>query len=100
MERAEEVRTGAILRALESEMGRSAEAEEAEDSKEQITLALEWVDGCKEGDQPRWIVPPGTEEGARQEALARARKVVDDAQKEDPEMEEQREGGRQGRWGG
>ena len=41
VERADEVRTGAILRALESKMGRSARDGEAEDIKEQIRLALE-----------------------------------------------------------
>ena len=49
VERPEDVHTGAILRALESQMGRSAGAEEAEDITEQIRLAFEWVDGCKEG---------------------------------------------------
>ena len=44
MKRAEEIHTRAIPRALESQMGRGAEAEEAEDIKEQIWLALEWVD--------------------------------------------------------
>ena len=96
VERAEDMRTGAILRASESQIGGGAEAEEAEDIKEQINLALKWVDGCKEGDQPRWIVPPGKEEGARQEALARARKIVEDARRQGPEMEVYPEGGRQG----
>ena len=77
-ERAEEVRTEAILRAFESQMGRSAEAIEAEDIKEQIRLALECVDSCMKRDQPRWIVPRGTEGGARQKALARRRKIVED----------------------
>ena len=98
VERAKKVRTRAILRALESQIGRSAEGEEAEDIKEQIRLALQWVDGCKEGDQPRRIVPPGTEEGARQEALVRASKIVEDARKQGREVEENPERGRQGRW--
>ena len=63
MEKAEERRTGAILRALESRMRRCAEDGEAEDIKEHIRLELEWVGGCKEGVQQRWIVPPGTKEG-------------------------------------
>ena len=74
VERAEEVRRGAILGVLESQVRRSAEAEEAEDIKEQMWLALEWVEGCKEGDQPRWIVLQGTEVGARQEALGKGQK--------------------------
>ena len=40
-ERSEEIRTRAILRASESQMGRCAKAEEAENIKEQIGLALE-----------------------------------------------------------
>ena len=98
--RTEEMRTTAILRALESQMGRGTAAEEAEDIKEQIRLALEWPNGCKEGEQLRWMVSRGTEEGARQESLARARKPVEDAQKQGAEMEEDPEGGRQDRWRG
>ena len=60
VQRAQEIGTRAILRDLESQIGRGAEAEEAEDIQEQIQLALEWVDGCKEGDQPRWLVLPAT----------------------------------------
>ena len=37
VERAEEVRTGAILRALDSHMGRNAKDEEVEDMKEQMS---------------------------------------------------------------
>ena len=79
IKRAEEMRTRAILRALESQMGRSAEAEEAEDIQEQIWLPRESVDDCKEGDQLRWIVPPrrSMEEGARRETLLRARKIME-----------------------
>ena len=55
------VRVGAILRVLESQVSRTAEDEEAQDSKEQIRKALEWVACGKERDQPRWIVIPGTE---------------------------------------
>ena len=84
MEEAGEVRTGAILRAFESQMGRCAEEGEAEDMKEQMRLALEWLAGCKEGDQMRRIVPPGAEEGTRQEVLARARKIIEYAKKEGP----------------
>ena len=47
VETEEEVRTEAILRALESQMGRSAEEGEAVDIKELIRRALEWVAGCK-----------------------------------------------------
>ena len=62
VERTGEVRKKAILRALELQMDRCAEAEEVEDIREQIPLALEWVANSKGGEQPRWIVPPGTEE--------------------------------------
>ena len=58
------------------------------------------MDGCKEGDELRLIVPPGTEEVARQEGLTRARKIMEDAQRQGPVMEEVTEGGRQGRWRG
>ena len=80
VETADQVRTWTILRALGSQMGRSAEAEEAEDIREQVKLALKWVDNCKQEDQPRWMVPPGTEEGVGQGALARARQIAEDSQ--------------------
>ena len=48
VERAEEVHERAILRALESQMGRCAEAQEVEDIKEQIRLALQWVTNSRE----------------------------------------------------
>ena len=41
VKRTDEVREMAVLRALESQMDRCAEAEEAEDIKEQIQLALD-----------------------------------------------------------
>ena len=100
VERAEEMRTRTILRALESQMGKGAEAREAGDIKDEIWLVLEWVDGYKEGDKPRWIVRPGTEEGARREALARARKFMEDVRKQGLEVEEDPQGGRQGGWRG
>ena len=68
VERAEEIPRRAILRALQLQMGRCAEAEEVEDIKEQICLALEWVDSSRDGNQPRWIVPPAAVEGTRREA--------------------------------
>ena len=49
VERAEEVREKAALQALKSEMGRCAQAEEMEDIREQIRLALEWVAAAGEG---------------------------------------------------
>ena len=67
--RTEEVRENAILQALESQTDRCAEAEEVEDIRKQIRLALEWVANSKGGEQPRWIVPPGTGEEHRKEAL-------------------------------
>ena len=47
VERTEEVREKAILRALELQMDRCAEAEEVEDIRKQILLALEWVANSK-----------------------------------------------------
>ena len=81
-------------------MGRCAEAGEAEDIKEQFRLALEWVDSSMDGNQPRWIVPPGAEEGTRREALARATKLVEELRKQGLEVEEHPEGGNQSRWTG
>ena len=96
----EEVRENAILRALEWQMDRCAEAEEAEDIREQIRLALEWVANSKGGEQPRWIVPPGTEEEHRKEALERARRLSEGARKQCLEVEEDREGERPSKWRG
>ena len=53
VERAEEVHKKAVLRALQSQMDRCAEAEEGEDIRERIRLALEWVANSKRGEQPR-----------------------------------------------
>ena len=79
-------------------MGRCAEAEEAEDIKEQIRLALELVESSRDGNQPRWVVPPNAERGTRREALARARKLVEEVQKQGLEVREDPEGGRQSKW--
>ena len=48
--RTEEVRENPILRVLESQMDRCAEAEEVEDIREHIWLALEWVANSKGGE--------------------------------------------------
>ena len=48
-ERAEEIHERAVLRAFEAQMDRFAEAEEVEDIREQIRLAMEWVASSKEG---------------------------------------------------
>ena len=97
VERADEIHTRAILRALESQMGRGAETEEAENIKEQIRLALEWVDSSKDGNQLRRIVPPRAEEGTRRKALATAGKLVEEVRKQGPGMKDDPEGGRQRR---
>ena len=94
VERAQEVHERAVLRALESQMDRCAEAEEVDDIKEQIRLAMEWVATSKGREQPRWIVPPGTEEEHRKGALARARGLVEGERKQCPEVEEDPEGER------
>ena len=99
-ERTEEVRENAILRALEWQMDRCAEAEELEDIREQIRWALEWVANSKGGEQPRWIVPPGTEEEHRRKPLARARRLWEGARKPCLEVEEDREGERPSKWRG
>ena len=100
VERTEEVRENAILRALESQMDGCTEAEEVEDIREQIRLALEWVANSKGGEQPRWIVPPGTEEEHRKEALERARRLSEGAKKQCLEVEEDPEGERPSKWRG
>ena len=101
VERTEEVREMAVLRALESQMDRCAEAEEAEDIREQIRLALEWVASSRGGGgQPRWIVAPGTEDGHRKEALERARRLTEGARKQGLEVEDDQGGGRPSTWRG
>ena len=98
VEGAEEVHERAVSRALDLQMGRCAEAEEVEDIKEQICLAKEWVTNSSRSEQPRWIVPPGTDEENRKEALARARRLVEVVQKQCSEVEEDPEGGRRSEW--
>ena len=98
--RTEEVREKTVLQALESQMDRGAEAEEVEDVREQIWLALEWVANSKGGEQPRWIVPPGTEEEHRKEALERARRLSEGARKQCLEVGDDPEGERPSKWRG
>ena len=97
VERTEEVREKAVLRALESQMDRYAEAEEAEDIREQIRLALEWVASSRGGEQPRSIVAPETEDGHRKEALERARRLRKGARKPGQEVEDGQGGERPSR---
>ena len=87
VERAEGRHERAILKALESQMGRGAEAEEAVDIKEQIRLALQWVTNSREREQPRWIVPQGAEEETRLQALARAGRLMGGVREQSPELE-------------
>ena len=100
VERTEEVREMAVLRALESQMDRCAEMEEAEDIREQIRLELEWVASSRGGEQPRWIVAPGTEDGHREGALERARRLREGARKQGLEVDDDQEGERPSRWRG
>ena len=100
VERMEEVREMAVLRVLESQMDRCAEAEEAKDIREQIRLALEWVTSSGGGEQPRWIVAPGTKDGHRKEASERARRLTEGARKQGLEVEDDQGGGRPSRWRG
>ena len=90
VEGAEEVHEWAVLRALESQMDRCGEAEEVEDIREQIRSAIEWVASSKGGEQPRWIVPAGTEDEHRKEALERARRLLEGERKQCLEFEEGR----------
>ena len=98
--RVEEVREMAVLRALESQMDRCAGAEEAEDIREQIRLALEWVASSRGGEQPRWIVAPGTDDRHRKEASERARRLTEGARKRGLEVEGNQGGERPSRWRG
>ena len=100
VERTEDVPEKAVLRALESQMDRCAETEEAEDIREQIRLALEWVTSSRGGEKPRWIVAPDTEEGHRKEVLERARRLIEGARRQSLEVEDDREGERPSRWRG
>ena len=100
VERTEQVSEKAVLRALESQMDRCAEAEEVEDIREQIRLALEWVANSKGGEQPRWLVTPGTEEEHKKEALETARRLSEGARKQCLEVEDDPEGERPSRWRG
>ena len=90
----------AVLRALDLQMDRCAEAEEAEDIREQSRLALDWVASSRGGEQPRWIVAPGTEDGHRKEALERARRLTEGARKPGLEVEDDQGGERPSRWRG
>ena len=90
----------AVLRALESQMDRCAEAEEAEDIREQIRLALEWVASSRGGEQPRWLVAPRTEDGHRKEESERARRLTEGARKQGLEVEDNQGGERPSRWRG
>ena len=100
VERTDVVRKMAVLRALESQMDSCAEAEEAEDIREQIRLASEWVASSRGGEQPRWLVAPGTEDGHRKEALKRAGRLREGARKQGLEVEDDQGGGRPSRWRG
>ena len=100
VERREELRKKAVLRALESPMNRCAEAEEVEDIREQIRLALEWVASSRGGERLRWIVTPSTEGEHRKEALQRAGRLTEGARKQCLEVEDDPEGERPSRWRG
>ena len=81
-------------------MDRCAEALEAEDIREQIRLALKLVASSRGGEQPRWIVAPGTENGHRREALQRARRLTKGARKQGLEVEDDQGGEEPSRWRG
>ena len=69
-------------------------------AREQIRLALEWVASSRAGEQPGWIVAPGTEDGHRKEALGRARRLTEGARKQGLEVEDDQGGERPSRWRG
>ena len=94
------MRVGAILRVLEPQVSRTMLDEEADHIKEAIRKALQWVACGKEEDQPKWIVPPSTEEETTKEALAGARRFVEEAKQTVSEVEEAHEGQRHGEWRG
>ena len=98
VERTEKVREKAVPRALESQMDRCAQAEEAEDIRKQIRLAFEWVANSRGGEQRRLILAPGMEEGHRKEALGRARRPTEGGRKQGLEVEDDQEGERPSRW--
>ena len=100
VERTEEVLEKAVLGALESQIDRCAEAEEAKDMREQIRLALQWLASSRGGEQPRWIVAPGTEDGHRKEALERAGKLTEGARKQGLGVEDDQKEERPSRWRG
>ena len=100
VERAEQIHEKAVLQTLKSQMDRCAGAEEVEDIKEEIWLVMELVATSKGREQPRWIVPPGTEKKHRKEALARARRLVEEERKQCLEVEEDPEGERRSKWRG
>ena len=100
VERADKVHERDVLRALESQMERCAEAEEVEDIREQMRLAMEWVATSKGREQPRLIVPPGAEEEHRKEVLPRARRLVEGGRKQCLEKEEVLGGERPSKWRG
>ena len=100
VERTEEVHEKAVLQALESQMDSCAGTEEVEDIREQICLALELFANSNRREQPRWIVPPGTAEEHREEALERAKRLSEGARKQCLEVEEDLEGERPSKWRG
>ena len=71
----------AVLRALEKKVGQTAGEEEARNIKGQIGMALTWVAQKGAEESPRWIVPPGTEEEKRKQALEMAKRLVEEAQR-------------------
>ena len=98
VERAMEVHKRVVLRALELQIDRCAEAEEVEDIREQIRLALKWVANSKGGEQPRWIVRAGTEEEHRKQALERVRRHLEGDRKQCLEVEDDPEADRPSKW--
>ena len=100
VKRAEKIPERAVLGPLEWQMDRCAEAEELEDIREQIRLAMERVASSKGREQLRWMVPPGMEKEHRTEPLARARRLVEREKKQCLEVEEDPEGARPSKWRG
>ena len=95
-----EVSVRAILRGLETQVGKGAEDGEATDIKEQTRRELEWMFSSRAGELPRWIVPPAREEEKRKGALTTAQRIAEEAKKRVPEAAGSPEGEGQSRWRG
>ena len=84
-----------ILRAPEKKRMTTGE-EEANNIREQISMALTWVTKKGNEESPAWIVLPGTEEERRKTATETARSMMEEAEKRNSEPEEEVRAGEEG----